>query len=192
METVQELQKEYKNLELLLQGTQRENERCMAEMERSVPFFLPAHTRVRFNTLSYSSITRRRGKTREKMLERELAKLAGENWQVRLFLISVNTYENARTQSTLDITPQSTSLGTRTATGSFHHRSNSQPSSSPGNGESSAEAVHTHVEQVRLLILGMEQRLQLREEKLLQSVQKAEVEASRFEELRRGIVASSS
>src|ERR1700733_5547928 len=36
IEDVQELQKEYKNLELLLQGTQRENERCMAELERHV------------------------------------------------------------------------------------------------------------------------------------------------------------
>jgi hypothetical protein len=36
LETIQELEKEYKNLELLLQGTQRENERCMAEMERLV------------------------------------------------------------------------------------------------------------------------------------------------------------
>jgi hypothetical protein len=36
LETIQELEKEYKNLELLLQGTQRENERCMAEMERFV------------------------------------------------------------------------------------------------------------------------------------------------------------
>lgn len=34
VEAVQELQREYKNLELLLQGTQRENERCMAELER--------------------------------------------------------------------------------------------------------------------------------------------------------------
>jgi hypothetical protein len=40
LETIQELEKEYKNLELLLQGTQRENERCMAEMERSVLYVL--------------------------------------------------------------------------------------------------------------------------------------------------------
>lgn len=36
LETIQELEKEYKHLELLLQGTQRENERCMTEMERWV------------------------------------------------------------------------------------------------------------------------------------------------------------
>lgn len=34
IETIQQLEKEYKNLELILQGTQRENERCMAELER--------------------------------------------------------------------------------------------------------------------------------------------------------------
>lgn len=36
LETIQELEKEYKNLDLLLQGTQRENERCMAELDRYV------------------------------------------------------------------------------------------------------------------------------------------------------------
>jgi hypothetical protein len=36
LEQIQELEKEYKHLELLLQGTQRENERCMAELERYV------------------------------------------------------------------------------------------------------------------------------------------------------------
>lgn len=36
IEDVQEMQREYKNLELILQGTQRENERCMAELERCV------------------------------------------------------------------------------------------------------------------------------------------------------------
>lgn len=34
MDVVQELEKEYTNLDILLQGTQRENERCMAELER--------------------------------------------------------------------------------------------------------------------------------------------------------------
>lgn len=40
LETIQELEKEYKHLELLLQGTQRENERCMTEMERCVLHYL--------------------------------------------------------------------------------------------------------------------------------------------------------
>lgn len=36
IERIQEIEKEYKNLDLILQGTQRENERCMAELERCV------------------------------------------------------------------------------------------------------------------------------------------------------------
>lgn len=36
LEKIQALAKEYTNLELILQGTQRENERCMAELERCV------------------------------------------------------------------------------------------------------------------------------------------------------------
>lgn len=71
---MQELQKEYTNLDILLQGTQRENERCMSELERCV-----ARVRHPFRLLSV-----RRGKVREKMLERELEKLAGANWQARL------------------------------------------------------------------------------------------------------------
>ena len=39
-----------------------------------------------------------------------------------------------------------------------------------------------HIEQVRLLILGMEQRLQSREDKLLKTIQRAEAEGSRFEQ----------
>lgn len=39
LETIQEIQKEYTNLDIILQGTQRENERCMAELERFGDFF---------------------------------------------------------------------------------------------------------------------------------------------------------
>lgn len=41
IEAIQELRKEYSNLELILQGTQRENERAMTELERSI--FSQAH-----------------------------------------------------------------------------------------------------------------------------------------------------
>jgi hypothetical protein len=43
--------------------------------------------------------------------------------------------------------------------------------------------------QIRMLILGMEQRLQTREDKLLKSVERAETEGKRFEELRRELQA---
>jgi len=77
VEKVQELEKEYKNLDLILQGTQRENERCMAELERFVCCCLWSWLLIDLVHFARSA------RTREKMLERELAKLAGENWQVR-------------------------------------------------------------------------------------------------------------
>jgi hypothetical protein len=40
--------------------------------------------RVACTASHHRRLTDHRGKTREKMLERELAKLAGENWQVRV------------------------------------------------------------------------------------------------------------
>jgi hypothetical protein len=59
---VQELEKEFQGLELLLHGTQRENEKAMAELERA--------------------------KSREKLMERELKRFAGEDWEVGLFHIA--------------------------------------------------------------------------------------------------------
>jgi len=38
-----------------------------------------------------------------------------------------------------------------------------------------------HIEQIRLLILGMEQRLQGREDKLVKTIDKAEAETAKFE-----------
>ncbi|KAF7308928.1 hypothetical protein MKEN_01093300 [Mycena kentingensis (nom. inval.)] len=168
LESVQELQREYKSLELLLAGTQRENERSMAEIER--------------------------GKAREKMLENELAKLAGENWQAKL-----------------DIAPATVAApGTISNRNFFHSRSNTRSahaspvlahaqaapvSASPtavNDASAPSPQVHqaatlAHIEQVRMLILGMEQRLQTREDKLVKSVERAESEGRRFEELRREV-----
>ena len=48
-----------------------------------------------------------------------------------------------------------------------------------------------HVEQVRLLILGMEQRLQTREEKLTRTIERAESEGRKFEEAREELTAES-
>ena len=46
-----------------------------------------------------------------------------------------------------------------------------------------------HVEQVRLLILGMEQRLQTREEKLTRTIERAESESRKFEEVQEELAA---
>ncbi|KAI0756438.1 hypothetical protein C8Q80DRAFT_29121 [Daedaleopsis nitida] len=149
LDKIQALEKEYTNLELILQGTQRENERCMSEIER--------------------------GKVREKMLERELEKLAGANWQTNL-----------------EIAPASVS--------SFHARAASLASSSVSSGkakpdgspQASVEATKAYLEQVRLTILGMEQRMQSREEKLAKHIERAEAEGARFEEVRRQTLATTS
>ncbi|KAG5644087.1 hypothetical protein DXG03_009106 [Asterophora parasitica] len=159
IEAVQELEKEYKNLDLLLQGTQRENERCMAELDRCVSVSLWGWF--------LTSTPIKRAKTREKMLERELTKLAGENWM-----------------SSLDITPlpaHSTPVLSGPALGNAtrRHVANSSISMSAAPTEDPTSA---RVEQVRMLILGMEQRLQVREEKLLNSMERAESEGRRFEE----------
>ncbi|KAJ6562414.1 hypothetical protein B0H19DRAFT_1144427 [Mycena capillaripes] len=172
LETIQRLEKEYKSLDLLLDGTQRENERCMSEIER--------------------------GKAREKMLERELARLAGENWQ-----------------TTLDISPAS--APTLNGRSMLHQRSNTlgsmpSPVLSHAQAQNTAgtlsaaeppnpaqrqlqidqqQATLAHIEQVRMLIMGMEQRLQTREEKLVKSVERAESEGRRFEELRSEIADNS-
>lgn len=63
---------------------------------------------------------------------------------------------------------------------------------SAGKSSSSANADVTlaHIEQVRLLILGMEQRLQVREEKLVKSIEKAEEEGSKFEEIRKQVMST--
>jgi hypothetical protein len=42
IEKIQELEMEYKNLELILVGTQRENEKSMAQIEQCVVFYLHA------------------------------------------------------------------------------------------------------------------------------------------------------
>jgi len=135
LNAVQELQKEYTNLDILLQGTQRENERCMTELER--------------------------GKVREKMLERELEKLAGVNWQANLNIVPSTTPSVTTSRSEASTGP-SAPTDSRTV-------------------NTTAETTLAHIEQVRMLILGMEQRLQTREDKLMKTIECAETEGARFE-----------
>ncbi|KAJ7121121.1 hypothetical protein C8R44DRAFT_623160 [Mycena epipterygia] len=167
LETIQRLEKEYKSLDLLLDGTQRENERCMSEIER--------------------------GKAREKMLERELAKLAGENWQSALDIAPANTsMMNGRSM----LHQRSNTLGSMPSPVLSHAQAQSTAAEPPGPAQrqlqlEQQQATLAHIEQVRMLIMGMEQRLQTREDKLLKSVERAESEGRRFEELRSEIVNSS-
>ncbi|KAI0334022.1 hypothetical protein GY45DRAFT_1270772 [Cubamyces sp. BRFM 1775] len=155
LETVQALEKEYTNLEILLQGTQRENERCMAELER--------------------------GKAREKMLERELEKLAGANWQTNLDLSTPTSTFHARASSLISPGKSAPSP------------SSAAPPATSSQGEgANAEATMAYLEQVRLMILGMEQRLQSREDKLVKHIERAEAEGARYDEVRKQTLATTS
>ena len=58
--------------------------------------------------------------------------------------------------------------------------------------ESPQQATLAHIEQVRLLILGMEQRLQTREEKLAKSVERAENETRKIDQLRKEVMTAES
>lgn len=60
----------------------------------------------------------------------------------------------------------------------------------PTPSQDAAQATLSHIEQVRLLILGMEQRLQVREEKLTKTVEKAEREGERFDDMRKEVLSS--
>ncbi|KAI0299809.1 hypothetical protein BC826DRAFT_1102491 [Russula brevipes] len=149
IEAIQELRKEYSNLELILQGTQRENERAMTELER--------------------------GKQREKLLERELEKLAGGNWQAKLEIApaGITSPFSSRTAPALFSSPPTQHVGSPT------------PAVGDPGQKASLEATMSHVEQVRLLVLGMEERLRTREEKLVKTMEKADQESHRFEVLRK-------
>ena len=59
------------------------------------------------------------------------------------------------------------------------------PDSKPS--QESLNATLAHVEKVRLMILGIEQRLQVREEKLVKTLEKAEKEGARFHEMGKGL-----
>jgi hypothetical protein len=94
-------------------------------------------------------------------------------------------------QSTLDIAGSQGRVPTptlaRSALGS--RRSTITPEQVPAVDTSGA--TRAHIEQVRLLILGMEQRLEAREAKLARTVERAEKEGKRFEEMHKGIAAKS-
>ncbi|KAH8111881.1 hypothetical protein DFH11DRAFT_1610467 [Phellopilus nigrolimitatus] len=181
LEQIQGLEREYKSLELLLTGTQRENERCMAEMER--------------------------GKNREKMLERELAKLAGDNWQTSLN-IPANTSASSRSgflragDTSSFFLPQAESTAAildstfdASASASFFSSPDAMDSASPStprqnNPPANAQTLSSalaHIAQVRALILGMEERMEARENRLTQEVARAEGETRRFEAVRQEV-----
>ena len=54
----------------------------------------------------------------------------------------------------------------------------------------SLEATIAHIEQVKLMILGMDQRLETRESEITANIKRAQAESSRFEEMRKQVVST--
>ncbi|TCD63349.1 hypothetical protein EIP91_005650 [Steccherinum ochraceum] len=158
LEAVQELNKERTNLEILLDGTQRENAKTMAERDQA--------------------------KARAKELETHLEKLAGPNWQENLGISA---------PPPLNALPGMASTFMRPRADSTPPVHSSSPTTNTGQASAAnSEAAQARIEQIRMLIMGMEQRLQIREEKLAKNIEKAEVESARFEELRKQVLSATS
>ncbi|KAF9786906.1 hypothetical protein BJ322DRAFT_1052617 [Thelephora terrestris] len=160
VEAVQELQREYKNLDLLLQGTQRENERCMAELERS--------------------------KMQVKHLEQALTDLAGPNWKNNIAIpaLSAGRLDSpTRPFSTAAHSKDRSSTSPSALTDANQQQTDEQ--------KKSVEAAIAHIEQVKLMILGMDQRLETREAEVATNIKRAQVESSRFEEMRKQVLSAS-
>ena len=179
----------------------------MSDLERYVPPspFLFFCGKIAWLNSTFFKLNR--AKIREKTLERELARIAGENWQVRLSLLPAAIPIHMITlQETLEIPPLPSSRLSM-----IHQRSNTissplnigrhayspSPSPRPDSRVMNQSPDHpqpqqtlnlAQIEQVRMLILGMEQRLQVREEKLIKTVERAEDEGRRFDALRSEIV----
>ncbi|KAF8195065.1 hypothetical protein BJ912DRAFT_876291 [Pholiota molesta] len=165
IEKIQELEMEYKNLELILVGTQRENEKSMAQIEQA--------------------------KQREKMLERELTRLAGDNWRANLEIPPPGTLtaRSSHQRSNTVSSPISYALGRGSPTSSprldsSHRTSSPSPirqGESQKDNEAQRVAAMAQIEQIRMLVLGMDQRLDAREERLAKTLERAEHEGKRFE-----------
>ena len=196
IEAIQELRKEYSNLELILQGTQRENERAMTELERLVS---PA---IVWKMVANSSCcARSTGADKERSFwsasSKNLQGVIGRCAVPSTTTLSREAHDPCALsplypilmQANLEITSAgiTSPLPSRTTTGLFSPSMQHVTSPTPGDGnqnsKANVEATMAHVEQVRLLVLGMEERLRTREEKLAKTVEKADQESHRFEVL---------
>ncbi|KAF9654408.1 hypothetical protein BDM02DRAFT_149996 [Thelephora ganbajun] len=162
VEAVQELQREYKNLELLLQGTQRENERCMGELERS--------------------------KMQVKHLEQALTDLAGPNWKNN---IAIPALSAGRLDSPTRPASRSAHSRDRSSTsGLGAMNANSQNQQQSEQQKKSVEATIAYIEQVKLMILGIDQKLESKEAEVAAGIKHAQAESSRFEEMRKQVLSA--
>ncbi|KAG8941045.1 hypothetical protein FRC04_004824 [Tulasnella sp. 424] len=187
---VQALEREHQQLELLYHSTQRENQLCMADLEK--------------------------GKRRERILEGELARLVGDNWMETLNLAAqLNPIATTdprsspvmATRAPVSATPASAGPGRRpsvvtrglsmsshrgspsVATLDYGSRPDSPSSLAPSAlPQTSSEAggqpsLTDHLEQIRSLILGMDQKLKLQDEKLQGMAVTAKAEEKKYEKL---------
>ncbi|KAH8828137.1 hypothetical protein DL96DRAFT_1601928 [Flagelloscypha sp. PMI_526] len=152
LERVQQLEKDYKSLELILQGTQRENEKAMASLDRA--------------------------KAREKALENELQKLLGENWQSSLEL---STAPSIAPSSRSLLRGGNTSLLTVSALSPQNTPSLTDSVTSHEENLQHLEAQAAHIESVRMLVLGMQQQLETREAALTETLERAEKESKTYQ-----------
>lgn len=86
-----------------------------------------------------------------------------------------------------------TNINARSGIKSSAH-AQSTPVPTPANSHSAdsqadREATKAYIEQVRTLVLGMEQRMQSREENLVKALEVAQAESAKFEEARRQVTA---
>ncbi|KAG8966193.1 hypothetical protein FRC03_012311 [Tulasnella sp. 419] len=178
---VQKIKDDFHELELLLQGTLRENERCMGEIEK--------------------------GRRRERLLETELARLVGDNWMETLNL-GAELNPSVPPKPMANASPISAARTLSHVTGGHSRRPSlnrtysidtSSPKMSPSlpthtpdiqsiDGPSSPTAedqkqrLLTHMEQIRALILGMDQKLRVHDEKLAGMVEVAKNEERKYEQ----------
>ncbi|KAG8743035.1 hypothetical protein FRC10_000486 [Ceratobasidium sp. 414] len=161
IEQMKALQKEYQNLELILQGvnvclrqpiillmpvagTQRENERCMTELEKS--------------------------KRRERLLEAELVKVYGDDWASH---VNLPTSSPSISRALPVSYPGNTTVR------------QSPPPQQQKSEETSDTTINEHIEAVRMLVLGMDAKLAEREAQINKEMARAEEEAQKVASARK-------
>ncbi|PPR03471.1 hypothetical protein CVT24_012683 [Panaeolus cyanescens] len=184
LDVIQALQREHKSNEIILQGTQRENEKCMAELERA--------------------------KSREKWYESKLREHVGESWQSLLEMPASlgngprsgilghqrsNTISSPISHHGLGMRQHSPSPSLRGDPDSTiifgHGRARNSSFDSSHNASffsdktsSAPSLTRAEVEEIKMLVLGMEKRANTREQIVQKSLEHAEAEARRFDSLK--------
>jgi len=78
----------------------------------------------------------------------------------------------------------------RSSTNGPGANANSQNQQQSEQQKKSVEAAIAHIEQVKLMILGMDQRLETRETEIAANIKRAQGESSRFEEMRKQVLSA--